>query len=640
MIFIGDYFALGLVIVLCMFYFQNKHFPTLASKCYAVAIVITGVTIVLDLLSGILLQYPIPLWLNMAVNALYFFANILTTSSFAMFLFAKILEHVYDETCMVRAKRVLSGILIVYSLFIVANFRTGWLFYFDTQGAYCRGPLNAIGYWAVVLQMCFVLVCYFKHRKSVTHSLKRALLQTFPVILVCIVIQRVFPDIMLNGFIMSMASLVLFLNFQSQRQGVHTLTKLNDRQLFFREIENRLATGEPFQVLMIRLNNFAFINQKYGHKSGDEILYQFAFKLESLMRRSTAFHMNGTIFTLVFPCSDDGVAAVRSKTLINYLNQGISCFNEQFLLDYTVVDYTVDKLDTNVTEFYERLEYAATLARENKVPYIRYAPDIGERMSRRQYLMDRLRNIDREHGFQVWYQPIYCLGSKEFCSGEALLRLQESDGNIISPAELIPLAEQTGTVVPITWFVIEEVCRLLSSHSELEFLSVSVNLPMSLLLDDGFALRLNLLVDSYGIAHRRICLEFTERTIPDDFARAKASMERLVADGYRFYLDDFGVGHSNFYSLLQLPFSGIKLDMSLVSNIEDSTAVNRDLVKTLTGLFHHMDLTVIAEGAETARQVELLQEQGVDRIQGFFYARPMNAAALEEFYQKQKCCDK
>lgn len=636
MIFIGDYFALGLIIVLCMFFFQNKHFPTLASKCYAVALIITGATIILDLLSGILLQHQVPLWLNMTVNTLYFFVNVLTTSGFAMFLFCKILEHVYDETCMVRAKRMLGIVLVVYSLFIVANFKTGWLFYFDAQGAYCRGPLNSIGYLAVVVQMCFVLVCFFKHRKSVTRSLKRALLQTFPVILACIVIQHLFPEIMLNGFIMSMASLVLFLNFQSERQGVHTLTKLNDRQLFFREIENRLAAGEQFQVLMIRLNNFAYINQKYGHKNADEILYQFAFTLESLMRRSTAFHMNGTIFTLVFPGADNGIAAVRAKTLINYLNQGISCINEQFLLDYTVVDYTVDEPDINVTEFYERLEYAAILAREGKISYIRYTPEIGQRMSRKQYLMERMRCIDREHGFQVWYQPIYCLGSKEFCSGEALLRLQEPDGSIISPAEFIPLAEQTGDIVPITWFVLEETCRLLSSHPELDFLSLSVNLPMNLLLDDGFALKLNLLVGSYGIERRRICLEFTERTIPEDFARAKASMERLVADGYRFYLDDFGVGHSNFYSLLQLPFTGIKLDMSLVANIDDPAAVNRDLVQTLTGLFHHMDLTVIAEGAETARQVELLQEQGVDRIQGFYYARPMNAAALLDFYHEQQ----
>ena len=197
--------------------------------------------------------------------------------------------------------------------------------------------------------------------------------------------------------------------------------------------------------------------------------------------------------------------------------------------------------------------------------------------------------------------------------------------------------KQTGQIAPITWFVVEQVCDLLRRTPALQDVSVSVNLPMPQLLSKGFMPRLNSIVDQAGIPHRRICLEFTERAILENFEQTQEIMKQLTQDGYRFLLDDFGTGYSNFNCLLQLPFQFIKLDACLVQPTERNED-DYTMVRTLTNLFHDMDLQVIAEGVEAQDAVSVLKTHGVDRIQGFALARPMPEDLLLDFYKEINKC--
>lgn len=635
MIFIGDYIALALVCILFLFYFDGKtrkYFFTQTNRLYVICLLFTAATALIDLIAGdLLLRFDVPLWLNIFVNTLYFFINIVATSYIALFLFTKILEHAHDNHCMICATRGLRILFSIYTLIILSNLWTGLIFYFDTNGNYQRGPFNAVGYLFTICQMVLVTICFIRNRKNANQSMKRILIQGFPIIVVAIIIQRSNPSLMLNSLIMAMVDTVLFLTFQGQRPGIHTLTRLNDRHRFYRDVEARLAAGTRFQVLSINIKNFGIVNQKYGHLAGDEILYQFAFSLEQLIKNSMAFHMNGTVFALTLPYTSQSAADEHCGALLEFMESGLYYAGEQIPLSYIVAEYISEEFDSDAEEFYEKLEYAATLAYQQKLRYIRYSPDIGTQMHRTRYLTERLQTIDRAHGFQVWYQPICCMRTGAFCSMEALIRLMEPDGTIVSPGEFIPVAEHTGQINSVTWFVLEEVCRFLASHPELD-VSVSINLPMTQLLERGFLTRLNSTVDSYSIQHRRICIEFTERNILENFERTKEIMLSLTQDGYRFYLDDFGTGYSNFNCLLQLPFQFIKLDASLTRSDE-----NMNLVHTLTSLFHGMNLEVIAEGAETQQAVTTLTEHGVDRIQGYYFAKPMPEGPLVDFYQNN-CC--
>jgi EAL domain-containing protein (putative c-di-GMP-specific phosphodiesterase class I) len=246
-----------------------------------------------------------------------------------------------------------------------------------------------------------------------------------------------------------------------------------------------------------------------------------------------------------------------------------------------------------------------------------------------------MQTISRQNGFEVWFQPIQCCADGKFCSMEALIRLREKDGKLISPAEFIPLAEQTGQISAITWFVLEETCRVLKNTPELEGVTVSINLPMPQLLENGFVPRFVSAVNQAGIDHHLIRIEFTERAMMENFEQSLSVMQQLFQEGFQFYLDDFGANYSNFNCLLQLPFQVIKLDSCLVHTKKNGMP-DYSTVHTLTKLFHDMDMVVVAEGAETEEEVRMLKEQGVDRIQGFALARPMPEDTLVEFYREHK----
>ena len=642
MVSVGDYFALGLVIVLTMFFFDTKigmRYMSAASKLFIGCLFCTALTAITDLLSIALLpRTDLPLWIHFLVHTLYFLMNIITTSTIGLYLFTKILEHTHETHCMRNACIGLSILFAIYTFFVIGNIWTGWLFYFE-DGVYLRGPLNSIGYAITLAQMGLVVICYIRNWRNASRLMLRAMLQIFPVVPFCIAIHLIFPDVMLNAFIIAMADTVLFLTFQGQRQGVHTLTKLNDRHRFFSEVNHRITKHEPFQVFLINIKDFSALNQKYGHLFGDEYLYQFAFALERLLGGSISFHMNGTVFATVLHYTYQQTAEKQSGILLDFLEKGITCGEHQINSNYVLVHYISDGTEHTAAELYETLEHAASKAFGLKHHYIRCTSEVCAEMNRLRYLRDRIQKVDRAHGFSVWFQPIQSRSTGKFCSMEALIRLQEPDGTMISPAEFIPLAEQTGQISSVTWFVLEEVCDLLKNTPELQGVSVSINLPMSQLLEKGFIPHFTGIVDQAGIDHRQICIEFTERAILENFQQTLVIMEQLTQDGFRFYLDDFGDGYSNFNCLLQLPFQIIKLDKCLVQR-DAAGKPDYTMVHTLTTLFHNMGLVVIAEGAETQEEVQALADQGVDRIQGYALARPMSMDSLRAFYQKNPTADR
>lgn len=636
--FIGDYFALGLVIILCIFFFDSKisvRNMSSASKIFIVCLLLTALTALTDLLTGHLQEMPnAPLWQHMLVNTLYYIVNVVTTSAIALYLFTKILEHTHVRHCKRNAYIGLAVLFSIYMVFVITNLWTGWLFYFDAGNVYCRGPLNALGYGITLMQLVLVGICYTRNRQNASRPMRRVLSQLFPLVPLCIVVQRLYPEIMLNGFLMALVETVLFLSFQGQRLGVHALTELNDRHRFFAETDLRIAQKTPFQIFLINIQNFGSINQKYGHLFGDEFLYQFAFSMEKILGGSLSFHMNGTVFAIIQQYTYQSTADQQSGELLQFLENGTWCMNEHVAADYVMVHYISDGFETRAAEVYESMEYAGAKAAELKQRYVRCSGEIREEMARRRYLRDRLQKVSRKEGFEVWFQPVQCLTSGRFCSMEALIRMRESDGTLVSPAEFIPLAEQTGHISSVTWFVLEETCRILKTTPELDGASVSINLPMTQLLENGFVPRFVSIVNQAGIGHDRICIEFTERAILENFQQTLSIMQQLTRENFRFYLDDFGAGYSNFNCLLQLPFEIIKLDTCLLHSKRGGVA-DHSTVYTLTKLFHDMGLIVIAEGAETMEEVQMLEAQGVDRVQGFALARPMPVDKLVEFYREK-----
>ena len=205
---------------------------------------------------------------------------------------------------------------------------------------------------------------------------------------------------------------------------------------------------------------------------------------------------------------------------------------------------------------------------------------------------------------------------------------------MISPAEFIPLAEETGLIGELSWIVLEGTCRLLGSGRAPDLRSVSINLSMQQFAEQELISRIVDSLDRNGVPHDRLKVEITERVLLQDMDRMRTAMAEMASRDIHFYLDDFGTGYSNLSCVLDLPFECVKLDQSLVAEFPDDQRADL-LVRTLVCLFHNMGLQVMAEGVEAVPQAETLARYGADWIQGYYYARPMPESELIPFLKEK-----
>ena len=632
---IGNYFAIGILLVVGVMFLRNRYFISKATKFFRICLIFTMITALTNTVRAETAEYlPLsPVYVRIATT-LDILVSLLTTSFIALYLISKITEHALKEKSDFRRGKIIIGALYtVYAVMAILNYRSGFIFTVSETGAIIGGSFSYLPTLFLVPQSMMVLICCIVHKKTLSPNVKHSLLLEIPVILFCILGKLIYTEASTFVLALALIELVFFLNFQNRRISTNTLTSLNDGRSFYIEIGRRIKHSKKFSAYLIKLSNIGSIKENHGHKVGDELLYRFAFLLNKL-GTGTSFHMYGTTFAYVTSHTpEDAEHESETAQLLELLETKITYMGIDFDLEYSVAEHSWQD-EANADVFYEKLEYAATVATTEKKKYLSTSLDLEITRLRRKYLINRLKKIDEESGFEIWFQPIYSNGKRAFSSMEVLLRLKEPNNTFISPAEFIPLAEKTGQIIPITWFVIESTCKALAKTPELDGMRASINLPMIQLIDPEFEGKLNKIVDGYGIPHERISFEFTERVILDDLDLAEKNMRHLAKSGYTFYLDDFGVGYSNFNCILRLPLKTVKLDISLTSTIESS--LKSDLVTILTDLFHDMGLGVVAEGAETIEQVEQLRAFGVDGIQGYYFAKPMPLAKLRTFMKKNK----
>lgn len=626
---IGNYFALGLLLIVGGMFFRNRYFISKASRCFRICLIFTFITTVVNTIqTQVVSSHTVSSAAIKFFTTLDILLSLLTTALIALYLISKVTEHALKEDSdFLRGKIVISSLYVVFVVIILLNLRYGYIFSVSESGGYTAGALSALPYLLVIPQALMVAICCVVHKKTLSSNVKHSLLFTLLIILFCTVARIIYPNASTFVLALTLIELIFFLNFQNRRISTNTLTTLNDGRSFYVEVEKRIKSRKPFKAYLIKLSNIGSIKSNHGHRVGDELLYHFAFMLNKL-GIGTPFHMYGNTFALTLPYSEESDEK-ETEALLEHLDREIIYKGKDFSLYYTLAEH-VWQDEASADAFYEKLEYAAVSARELKKEYARYTLDLEVTRLRRKYLINRMQTISAAEGFEVWFQPIFNNKEMAFSSMEVLLRIREKNGTLISPAEFIPLAESTGQIFPITLFVIESTCKALANTPELDGIRASINLPMIQLIDPNFETELNEIADRYGIAHERLSFEFTERVTHDDLGAAEKNMRRLSESGYSFHLDDFGIGYSNFNCILRLPLKTVKLDMSLTATIDGS---KNNIVCMLTDLIHGMGLNVVAEGAETLEQVESLRSYGVDGIQGYYFAKPMPLAQLKKFIE-------
>ena len=627
-----EYVALVLNCVLLFFYYEKNMHLNFKKKCFIACLALSMLSIVVNIVSVVTLG-KVSDELSFFLNGLYYPAIMGNASLLAFFLFSLMFEHVPQRKCSKIAYSIISFFMIVVVVMTIANIWTNCLFTLE-NGVYSRGPLNALGYAGVGVELCLLVVCYFRNKKYISASLTR-LIQMLPLaVAVLLFIQFMDRNIMMNGIISAMANLILFIISQSNRLEQDSVTELKNRTACVADMNHKIRKKEKFQFITVNLKDFSAVNRKFGNHVGDEFLYQMARYLESTFREGTAYRVGGVEFALLLPFVSREYAAHCCDEIYQKIAEKWEVKDASYYLKAGICDMIHENGEEDAPQLIEQMQYAQSLAKETKETCIlHFDQQVREHLERRKYLISRMKRAIREDGFEMYFQPIYSWETDAFTSMESLLRFRDDDGSMISPAEFIPVAEEVGLIDQIGWIVLDKVCAFLSNHPELGSRTASVNMSMQQFMGEGFVDKIEACLKKYQLDPGRVRIEITERMISENPQKTRDTLQKLTEKGILFYLDDFGMGYSNFAGVLSLPIETIKLDLTLVHSAFESKQKYL-VLESLVTMMRRAGYSVVAEGIETEEQAAMLKKLGADRLQGFYYHKPMPENEILKLFGK------
>lgn len=416
-----------------------------------------------------------------------------------------------------------------------------------------------------------------------------------------------------------------------------TLTQIKDRTSFVIDTQKYAAKGIHAHIVLVQLSQLLRINRKYGILVCDKLIYRIAQYLQALRPDYEAYRIANSRLVLLGPecCQEQANALIaeiqkrfESTWTVSHDNHTYGISTKAYFIHLFM------ELDDTENDLMDKMNHAISIfPNKEKDGIVFFDQEINADLRHLKYIMEELRYAIDHKTFTMYYQPIFDCHENKFTSAESLIRLNGRDGSFISPGEFIPMAEDTGLIDGISWIVLEKVCHFLGSHPDLPLKTVSINMTGQQILDPSFIQRVEESLEKNHLDGSCLRIEITERTIIEDFAEVKKVMKRLSDMGIHFYLDDFGTGYSNLSSMFSLPFEVIKFDQSLMKTITETNKALKT-IGLLADIMHENEYYIVAEGIETETQARTAHECRLDRIQGYYFSKPLPEDELVKFLKE------
>ncbi len=426
---------------------------------------------------------------------------------------------------------------------------------------------------------------------------------------------------------------------QLRRRALHDpLTELPNRLLFDDRIATAVARARresrPMAVLFVDLDRFKVVNDGLGHAAGDRVLLEVGRRIRSALRREdTVARFGGDEFTVLLEELGSRQEAIDVvERLLEALDRPFRVAGQEFRLSASVGVAIGPVPDAGPGELVRRADVAMYRAKEQGgTAYHVFDPDTDLEQTRRFEREGELRRALEKDELTLFYQPIVSLPSGRIVGVEPLARWLHPGRGLVMPTEFIPLAEETGLIVPLGHRLLERACADLRAWDAAveRRLSLHVNLSSPQLDEPGLLPALADVLEEAEIDADRLHFEVTERLAMERPER----IEGLKSLGVRVSVDDFGTGYSSLSYLKRLRADSLKIDRSFVHGLAQDPRDDA-IVRTILTLGETLELTVIAEGVETEAQLERLRELGCELAQGFYFARPVPAAELLELWRR------
>ena len=406
------------------------------------------------------------------------------------------------------------------------------------------------------------------------------------------------------------------------------LTSLYNRRRFADDIKQFIEKNEKGAILLLDIDNFKNINDTQGHYYGDKVLKHIAWVLkESLGKEAVAYRIGGDEFTIHLPKITD------HKIIEAHINSFFKALKLENCIDNVKHHITASvgiakyPLDANTADDLIKMSdiamYQAKKDGKNRFCY--FTEDLNSNFGYNVNVVKELQEALDKNKFKLVYQPIVNSKTGEIASLEALLRIEDSK---LSPAEFIPVAENSGLIVPIGNWVIEEVCLQLSKWQNRcnSIMPIAVNVSAMQLYDGSLVEYVRKVLNKYNLSPQLLEIEITESVLIENSEYMIKVLKKFRDMGMRISLDDFGTGYSSISYLTYMPIDKVKIDKSLKDEflfLEDSS-----VMEGIISLCHGLKMIVVTEGVETKEEYERLNEFGSDFIQGYYFDKPLSGEEM------------
>ena len=414
-----------------------------------------------------------------------------------------------------------------------------------------------------------------------------------------------------------------------QISNLDPLTQVSNRNAFTQNLDAIIQASEhnkmPVALLFIDLNGFKKINDAMGHKVGDKVLVTVTQRMLAFSETSKVGRWGGDEFLVILPYSDKQTALSISKAIIKSIEKPIEVSGNELHLSASIGIAMSPLHSQSATELIQLADISMCEQKENGV----WAPGMFTqallaKIESSQTILEGLQKAIELKQLSLNYQPIVNSAEHKAESYEALLRWN-FNGTLVTPDNFIPLAEKSGLIKEIGAWVLNRACMDAVHWLNSEAASVSVNVSVIQLMDDGFIRHLDNCLQSSRLSPDRLHLEITESTFVENEQKIRFQLDQIQQRRVKISIDDFGTGYSSLSQLQTLPVNFIKIDKSFVDNVHGK---GEAIIRATQFIARELNCQTIAEGVETKQQADMLFSMGIDYLQGFYFAKPMPHKAL------------